>query len=115
MIPEGKRDTNACYPIEPLGGVRVSEHEQMQRFQQLRDHAKQVQETARAMNEMANELGDVNHDSSKQAEQLQRLQSLAGTAADSAQGVYQTARHARSFQAQAHHATSSKGTRSPRH
>ncbi|UOF89765.1 hypothetical protein LSG31_18100 [Fodinisporobacter ferrooxydans] len=76
--------------------------EQSQRFQSIQQRAKQVTQLARSLNEMASELGAVNNDCERQAEGLQRLQALAGEASSELTNLYEDARHARSYQAQAH-------------
>jgi hypothetical protein len=77
--------------------------EQRSRFESMRklvDEASQALESIRAITN--NELTSVENDSSQQAEQLQRIQHYAGTAVNLLTQTSEVARHARSYQAQAH-------------
>lgn len=77
--------------------------EQRLRFESMRklvDEASKALESMRAIT--SNELTSVDNDSSLQAEQLQRIQHYAGTAVNALTQASEVARHARSYQAQAH-------------
>ncbi|WP_026974812.1 hypothetical protein [Alicyclobacillus contaminans] len=77
--------------------------EQEKRFESI---SGLVSEAVRAVQDMERiakiHLRTVDNDSSLQAEQLQRIQHLAGTAVSALEKTVALARHGRSYQAQAH-------------
>ncbi|MCL6518116.1 hypothetical protein [Alicyclobacillus sp.] len=78
-------------------------NEQSGRFDTLRQLAQRAQQAVDNIARMTqDELTTVDNDSPHQAEQLQRLQQEAGTAVQALTQLADTARHARSYQAQAH-------------
>ncbi|MCL6442817.1 MAG: hypothetical protein K6T83_05055 [Alicyclobacillus sp.] len=82
-------------------------HEQEERFTAIRDMLERASNTVASMKALAAQgLTRVDHDSSEQAEVLQRLQQSAGMAVQTLTDVSETAKHARSYQAQAHSAHS---------
>jgi uncharacterized protein YgfB (UPF0149 family) len=77
--------------------------EQLARFESLRKLVDEASEALESMRDIAfSGLNSVDNDSSLQAEQLQRIQHYAGTAVDALTQASEVARHARSYQAQAH-------------
>lgn len=77
--------------------------EQQSRFESIRQLVGQAEEALQSIQSIAqNDLAAVENDSAKQAEQLQRMQQYAGSAVDALQQTSDLARHARSYQAQAH-------------
>ncbi|SFU98306.1 hypothetical protein [Alicyclobacillus macrosporangiidus] len=77
--------------------------EQSARFGAIRDLAQQAREAVDNIAQWArDELVSVDNDSPRQAEHLQRIQQAAGTAVQALTQLADTARHARSYQAQAH-------------
>lgn len=77
--------------------------EQEDRFASMRELAHAAQSSIEEIRETADrDFQTVDNDASRQAEQLQRIQQSAGTAVDALQKLTDIARHARSYQAQAH-------------
>ncbi|MBX5436176.1 MAG: hypothetical protein IRZ33_03055 [Alicyclobacillaceae bacterium] len=77
--------------------------EQEQRFESMRRLVDEASQALGALRKLTREgLTEVDNDSPRQAEQLQRVQQSAGTVAQAMVQLADIARHARSFQAQAH-------------
>jgi hypothetical protein len=78
-------------------------HEQSERFDTIRSLVTEANEAMSSLMEVAQgELKEVDNDSSAQAENLQRVQQWAGNVVQAMTQVSNVARHARSYQAQAH-------------
>lgn len=81
--------------------------EQNTRFESMRDLVSEAKQAVDALNEIArSHFNAVQNDSAVQAEHLQRMQQYAGTAVQALTQTANIARHARSYQAQAHQANS---------
>ncbi|MCL6631289.1 MAG: hypothetical protein K6T63_01530 [Alicyclobacillus herbarius] len=77
--------------------------EQQERFAQMHQLWSAAHAALTDMHEILDEdLRMIDHDSSRQAAALQRVQERAGTAVQALQQVFELARHARSYQAQRH-------------
>lgn len=76
---------------------------QEERFQSIRQLVDEAQQAVTSLSSLTGtELGEISNDSSKQAENLQRIQQEAGTMTQAMTQITDLARHARSFQAQEH-------------
>jgi hypothetical protein len=77
--------------------------EQQERFASMRSLVNQADKAVESMRRITTDhLTSVDNDAVAQAESLQRIQQYAGTAVDALRETAEIARHARSFQAQAH-------------
>lgn len=82
------------------------DREQVARFDSMRQLVDEASAAVESMRDITNtSLQRVDNHSAAQAEQLQILQQRAGTAVQALNQVAEIARHARSYQAQAHHRT----------
>lgn len=78
-------------------------NEQLDRFSAMRQLVQEADAALVHLSDITNsKLNQVDNDSSSQGDQLQRIQQSAGTAVQALTQVADIARHARSFQAQAH-------------